>query len=227
MTWRVPKWIPTASQVVDYRDMNDAFQEFVDADGHLSEGNFNTGMSANLNQVSDIADDAVFRATRQKAVAYAGGPFSAATNYVTIKPGPGWQVVSAGGSGELVDTIDVTTGPIIVLASFQHRRKVPNDSSDNVLSTTFLHTRYAIQVDGNVIEHTVTGDQDWATAGEGMERGIWNHLQGVELFAVIPVAPGRHTVKVVAQCILQSALPVTPNDAALVFNRELIVVEAK
>lgn len=228
MTWRVPRRKPADGQVIDDRDFNEYFQEFVEADGELGEGNFNDAMATQLDMVSNLDADIAYRKSQipegGKSVYCGGGSSVAGT--VELSPGPGWQVVQDG-SDDLIQEIDVTTGPLLMYASFQLGRKIPADKTGNINDQTYMHVLPAFRVDGNIIETSVQGDQDWASSGEFMEKGYLSILHGVEMLHVLPVAPGKHTVEVVLLVYGEGSGIKTTDDFAVVYSRELNVVEVK
>jgi len=229
VTWRLPKKIPVAGQIPSARDLNDGFRPFTELDGHLAEGNFSSDMATQLAQHTDIEEDVALRTTGATASCYVGGPVTTYPNnssdndsLVSIKIGPGWSTV-----GTLTRTLHVDVGPVIVMASFQAARREPGDGQALEPSAFFMHAQYGIRVDGNLQETTVVGDQDTSSEGEWMEFGIWSYLQGVDIFAILDVGPGKHTIEVVAHAEGDIVSLVGDRENILVYNRELRVIEVK
>lgn len=218
--WRFPRRRPHASQVVDHEDLNDAFLPLVAASGHLGEGNFQDDLSGQLNAVTEVDTDVAYRHHGVKATSYAGGPVASASGETRIAIGPGWTRI-----GSMTRTIDVETGPVICVFSAQHGRAIPNDGNDSLPSVARVHTNYGIRIDGSVEPLSVIGDQDRGHSGDGMEHGIWNYRQGVDIFFIAVVAPGRHTFEAV--CNAEATTDVASLDQIVVYNREFIVVEVK
>lgn len=227
MTWRHPEKIPKAGQVIDYKDLNAGFRPFVEADGKLGEGNFSDTLATTLDTSADLATDIAYRSDSARATSYAGGPVASATNEIQIRVGPGWTAVDGGGSGALRKTFQVETGPVILLASFQAGRLEPGDGDASTPDAFFMHPQFAFRVNGSLIETSVVGDQDFSKEGEGMELGPWNYLHGVDMFYILDIGPGRHTVEVVAHAEGDPTSLASAEEAILIYNRELVVVEVK
>lgn len=222
MSWKLPRKVPVAGQIPDAQDLNDGFRPFTEADGRLSEGNFAETMAGQLAQHTDIAEDIALRSMSIRANQYAGGPVASAT-YAQVPIGPGWTRVE-----DLVRTLNVETGPLLVMVSLQAGRESPGDGVAARAQRAYMHSRFALRVDGSVVPHSVVGDQDSSTEGEGMELGLWNYLQGVDIFCVVPVGPGSHTVEVVAQAEGSVTTDLaSASESLLVYSRELVVVEVK
>ncbi len=219
--WRFPRRIPKTGQVIDHEDLNAGFLPLVAGSGHLGEGNWQDDLSGQLNPVTEVADDVAYRYSFVQGTSYCGGPVASATNELRVAVGPGWTRL-----GELVITRDVEAGPVMVLASFQHGKSAPGDGNDTLASRAYVHVNYGIRVDGNVVPLSVVGDQDRGNAGDGMEFGIWNYLQGIDIFLILDVAPGRHTFELVVTADAE-LLEATDYDEVLVYNPEFVVVEVK
>lgn len=219
--WRFPRRIPHTTQVIDHEDLNDGFLPLVAASGHLGEGNWQDDMSGQLNAVTEVDNDIAYRTSYVQATSYCGGPIASATNETRVAVGPGWTRV-----GALTRTLDVEAGPVIAVASFQHGKSAPGDGNDTLASRAYVHVNYGIRVDGNVVPVSVVGDQDRGNAGDGMEFGIWNYLQGIDIFVILDVPPGRHTFEVVVTADAE-LLEATDYDEVIVYNREFVVVEVK
>lgn len=227
MTWRHPKKIPKTGEVIDSEDLNEGFRNFVEADGHLSEGNFSTSMASTLTPQTDLADDVANRVGSRKSLSYAGGPISAVTNEVRVRIGPGWsRIAEASGLG-LSREIQVEVGPVVLVASFQAGRLNPATGDASTPDAFFMNPRFAFRVNGSVINASVVGDQDYSKEGEGMELGPWNYLHGVDMFYVLPIGPGKHLIEVVASAEGDPDSLASAEEAVMVYNRELVYWEVK
>lgn len=230
--WRFPRRIPKSGRVADSEDLNEGFFPLVAASGHLGEGNWQDDMSGQLNSVTEVAAGIAYDASFVGNAHYAGGPVDTAIAGGLygglVQIGSGWtQVASA------TRTIDVEVGPVIVMASFQHGRRRPNNGSNEPDRHAYVHVQYGIRLDGSTLPISVVGDQDSGSEGQAMERGLWNYRQGVDIFQIVDVAPGRHTFELV--CHAEGELgdlegdedDPDQDDFVVIYSYELLAVEVK
>jgi hypothetical protein len=229
--WRFPGRRPRLTQVIDAEDLNEGFLPLVAASGHLGEGNVRDLLAGQVDAVAEVASDVAYRDHFAANTVYAGGPVDdaiAGGGTARVQIGNGWTRV-----GVLLLEHDVEAGPVLLMASFQHGRRRPNNGNNEPERHAYVNVQYGFRMDGNVLSLSVVGDQDSGHEGDGMEKGIWNHLQGVDLFFIVDCGPGRHAFEVVchAESDIVSEEDIVDDtdldDYVVVYSREFVAIEVK
>lgn len=209
---------------MDHRDLNDGFLPVVEEmDGNLGEHNWSDDLRTQLFRTTDLADDVTQRVNsgtdRYKVVDASGTVPAKGSNpdLVEIPPTQSWEPIA-----DLTHTFTTNGGFVYVIASFQTGRSRPTDQLGSV-QPQLLNMRFGVRIDGAVEPVLVVGDQDFYQEGSRMELGVDGWGQGVDIDGILPLAPGQHTIDIVASC---RPTEFAPADLyGLVFNRELIILE--
>lgn len=226
MTWKFPKRIPRAGQVVSAEDFNDGIQPIVEEDGRFNEHNWNDDLKTQLNR-SDMADDVSFRVLHKSNTldASEGGNPSAVTPWEFF-PAKTWQPIKMDGTNTSY-SFTSRGGLLEIEAGLQYSAK--GDPRGDLVTTDerfdLLHTLFGIRIDGALEPVSVVGDQDSLNAAVNMETGISGFMQGVNLDISVPVGPGPHTVEIVA---LVEAVETEKDDISIyIYSTEMWVWEIR
>ena len=224
MGWKFPERIPRDGEVVDYRDLNEAIQPFVEEDGHLNEHNWSDAMAATVTR-ADMAEDVSFRVLHKSNIidvsdTDAGSPFKVEASHT-------WVPVPMDGTNT-GQSITSRGGVLVIIASLQFSLQGDPKGEEAALADEryeVLHTLFGIRIDGALEPSSVVGDQDSLHSAPNMETGVSGFVQGVEVEIAVPVAPGSHTVEIVART---EALKTESDDVAgLLYSTELLVWEIR
>jgi hypothetical protein len=218
MSWKLPKRVPTAGRVISAKDMNEGFLPYVEEFGTLGEHNFNQSMDGQIDRATELAAD-VGMNLRSTATTANNYPelYNTATGLTYIFPSETWQPIVG-----LVEEDLVTSGAALyVLGSMQYAFDVNTRNKDGA----FLQV--AIRLDGAVYANTAVGDQDALSAGQDMELGLSGWGGGVDVDATLPIAPGNHTVEIVARVLVRGNPDASARMEVQIHNRELILIEMR
>jgi hypothetical protein len=230
MGWKFPKRIPRNNQVVDYRDLNDGIQPYVEEDGRLNEQNWSDSLATQLNR-ADLADDVSFRVLHKSNIIDASStqgdvpvvvPFEvvASRSWIPIPmdgTNTGYSFQSRGGA-------------LFIIASMQFSLKgrpgfFDTTAFEYVTAPDLQHTQFGIRINGALEPLSVLGDQDSLYEAENMETGLSGYVMGATVEVCVPVGPGNHTIEIVAMTEVVD----NTNDAlaGLIYSTELLVWEVR
>lgn len=225
MAWKHPERIPRTGEVVSHRDLNSATQPFVEEDGRLNEQNWSAAMAGTVTR-ADLAADVAFRVLHESNVVDASEQTSGTEINATLQ----WVPLEVDGTNSAF-SFTSRGGTLCIFASVQMSIKGQAGGwTDGVATTSaprtdIVHGLFGIRVDGALSTISVVGDQDSLSEGANMETGVSGYVQGVEVETTMPVAPGQHTVEVVAKT---ETLPTSTDESSiLVYSTELLVWEIR
>jgi hypothetical protein len=238
MTWKFPKRIPRAGEVVDVHDFNDGIQPFVEEDGRLNEHNWNEDLKTQLT-LGDMDEDIAHRVLHKSNLldASEGSNPSAVTPF-EIDGSSVWQPLAMDGTNTSYE-FRSRGGVLYIVASLQWSAYKPTigvvgtpgppftypDGETDNSDYRIQHTLFGIRIDGALEPISVIGDQDSLSEAVNMETGISGLWQGVDIDIAVPVGPGRHTVEVVAKTeVVESE---DDRILSLVYSTELLVWEIR
>jgi hypothetical protein len=238
VAWKFPKRIPRDNQVVDYRDLNEGIQPYVEEDGRLNEQNWSSDLSGQLTR-DDLADDVSFRVLHKSNIIDASDTDTGWDNNGDGTPDI-FPFEVAGSRTWVPIPMDGTNtgysfqsrgGVLFIIASVQFSIKgiVPVFDATGTFDypdlTDLQHTLFGIRIDGALEAVSVFGDQDSLDEAENMETGLSGYVMGATVEVAIPVGPGNRTIEVVAMTEVVD----NTNDvlAGLIYNTELLVWEIR
>jgi hypothetical protein len=241
VAWKFPKRIPRDNQVVDYRDLNEGIQPYVEEDGRLNEQNWSSDLSGQLTR-DDLADDVSFRVLHKSNIIDASDTDNGWDNNGDGTPdifpfevvaSRSWVPIPMDGTNTGY-SFQSRGGVLFIIASVQWSSKgdfgvfdtsAPSGPTTYVDATASYYTMFGIRIDGALEAVSVLGDQDSIEEGENMETGLSGYVMGATVEVAIPVGPGNHTIEVVAMTeVLDNTNDVL---AGLIYNTELLVWEIR
>ena len=191
MALKFPRRRVRPLEVQDIQDMNDTLLPVVEEMGRLNEHNFDTVLSSELS-VGDMDLDVAFKVAH-------GETYVDVSDNDIIGNLPNLTRISQ-------SELWISVHPTILTKSFTSEdggsyRLIAGGqySSEKPSSTTTAQTLFAFKIDGAVLPDSIIGDQDFYHADPHMEIGFSGQADGFLLDLIVYLAPGIHTVEVVAQ----------------------------
>tara|TARA_R110002110_G_scaffold1039_1_gene4086 strand:+ start:18103 stop:18840 length:738 start_codon:yes stop_codon:yes gene_type:complete len=244
MAWRFPKHRVSDDSVIEIDGINENFRGVVEeGSGELNEHNWK--VSSWPDRLTDLSDGVAVRyKSRQVGIDPASGSGSAST--FVAQDNPTWQLID-----QLTETITSTGGDFWILASFQVR--APWYQPDILAIGTggyfsAFGLQFALRVDGKVLTDSIIGSGDLSNdlfVSESLvtsppggsilsfnSPGVTATYASVSTEAITTLAPGAHTVEVVAMSPNKSKLPNSEDTnfdkyAKMVTVREMIILELR
>ena len=214
MSWKIPKHLLTAGDVLDLDKVNENARTFVEEiDGNLGEHNWADGAFA----IANCADDFVLQV---KSVYEEVDPdLEGGEGTGNFFPGPAvvgtvHEVAGAMDYG-LVDAMTMTfqTANSLLWLIFSGQQQADQPYLDPQLVV-------AIEVDGVLIPESVYGGHE--TGNDPYGQQCYNQAHAIAVDCIVPVIPGQHTVRVMARGT--DATRVISGNSARLYNREFIAI---
>jgi len=217
MAIRYPRNTLASGQPLDHEEFNENLRGFAsELDGRLNEHNWDDAATNGLT-ISDMhpASVLVIKQAFQTVDTFvlAGGPpATGLTNSFRALNNLSWTVID-----DLSLTVEAGDSLLWILASFQHQR-TPTATAN------IVGCQYAISIDGEIISESIVGGVDRSNDRKG-EALAWKYSP-IVLEAIVPVAPGRRIIEVVARVPRNEDFAVQNSlvDYYEVLHRELIAV---
>jgi len=219
MAWKYPRHRVSNVGVIEIDDVNENFRGVVEeASGELNEHNWAAGSWSN--RLTDLADDVGMRVWKNQVLVAPGVGGGALPYGDEIAPGAfvveetkTWQPID-----DLTLTVDSTGGTLWVLSSMAtrlpwYREFIPAGTQFGIPEYTAFGAMFAIRLNGQILEQSLVGSGD--LTNDKMTTTVYRATPpgcgilsfnspapaalhaGIVVEAIIPVAPGQHTVEVV------------------------------
>jgi hypothetical protein len=238
MAWKFPRRIPRNTQVIDYRDLNEGIQAYVEEDGRLNEQNWSESLRGTLTR-ADLSDDVSFRVLHKYNFIDASDTDNGWDNNGDATPdifpfevqaSRAWVPIPMDGT-DTGYNIQTRGGALFIIASLQHSMKgdfslyVPATENFYRQVTPMYYTQFGIRINGALEPLSVIGDLDSLDAAENMETGMSGFVMGATVQVCIPVPPGNHNIEVVARTDIVNSTD--DAIAAQIYTTELLAWEIR
>lgn len=246
MAWRFPKHRVSNNSVIEIDDINENFRAVVEeGSGELNEHNWKAASWPN--RLTDLSNGVGVRyKAKQVNINPASGSGVAST--FVAQDNSSWQTID-----QLTQTITSTGGDFWLLASFQVRTPWYQPSLTAVGSEgggyySAFGLQFAIRVDGQILTDSIVGSADLSNdlfVSESLmasppggsilsfnSPGVTATYASVSTEAIAALAPGSHTIEIVAMSPHKSKIPNSEDTnydkyAKMVTTREMIILELR
>lgn len=245
MAWRFPKHRISNNSVIEIDDINENFRAVVEeGSGELNEHNWKGGSWPD--RLTDLSDGVAVRYEAKQVNINPASPSTSPSTFVA-QDSPVWQTIE-----QLTQTITSTGGDFWVLASFQVRAPWYQPSLTAIGLNTGTYSafglQFAIRINGQILTDSIVGSADLSndlfvsqslvTSPPGASvlsfnsPGVTATYASVSTEAVTTLAPGSHTVEIVAMSPYKSRIPNSEDTnfdkyAKMVTTREMIILELR
>tara|TARA_R100001443_G_scaffold13374_2_gene23321 strand:+ start:14691 stop:15440 length:750 start_codon:yes stop_codon:yes gene_type:complete len=248
MAWRFPKHRVSNNSVIEIDDINENFRAVVEeGSGELNEHNWKAASWSN--RLTDLSDGVGVRvANFETIVDPTDNPLAGGSTSLRIENEPNWQRLGP------LRTVTTTGADFWVLASFAARlpwyRATFTDGTNLNTTEAAYGAMFALRVDGNVLTQSIVGSgdiqndqmetQQYLPSPQGIgllcfnSPAITSTHAAIVVEATIELAPGQHTIELVAMppkrdlSDFTESTVVTPQRyVKSITNRELIIIELR
>jgi hypothetical protein len=231
MPWIFPKGkLPDGSSVADIEAVNDNFLPYVEVfNGRLDEHNLSGTLASTWTVAADYTSGTAWRIHLIEAE-NAGDDFNETSGGKDpaddmYRSAGGWQPVRA-----MTWTGVIRSTAVYVLASIHQDRSAFNfthpqyggGGSAQTTCSGLGSARYAIAIDGVVIQESIYGDMD-DSQGPWMEHGA-RLTASPMVEALVPIVPGNHTIEVWVD-VRRMTVPQASEAAMVVGRRTMFIWE--
>lgn len=193
MSWRHPKRLPVAGDVVDFEDLNESVRHVHDELGNLNEHNLSAELQTELTS-ADYEDSTLTRYAKIQRTSTNFGQLGASngSDFFLYSVGT-WSVIDGlTTDGLTYGGIRTSGGLVRITVSYQ----VMLGQGGRMIPSWYIP---GIEVDGRVIVESQRGDLDSNYSGASSELGYGGVGVPIKQTVVLRLAPGHHTVRAVGK----------------------------